>query len=487
MSLLQEVQQYLTQILDESGASITPADKIVTAVSGGPDSLTLLHLLAKRGLHPAENIIVVHLDHQLRPSSTEEAGQVSHIAAEWGVTCRVKQVEVTSLAQREGLSLEEAGRQARYRFFAEIAAEFNARVIFTGHHAGDQVETVLMHILRGSGSAGLRGILPASPLSGHPGCWLVRPLLNTSREQIEAYCQRHQLEPLIDETNTDTTFFRNRLRHELLPVLADYNPQIQARLQAMAAVTAADYEWLQQQTAAAWEKICLEQGVGWIRLALAAWQQLPLSLRRSTLRLAVGQLRPNLRDVGFQSIEQARRVGEKGSVGSEATLPELMVLSVGYSALTLRTAEAEIPVPQQPQLLTDEPLILPIPGTLPLANGWNLQCEILSKLEPRIILHNHDPLVAYVAIGENDVLVVRSRLTGERFQPFGLIGHTRSVKAVMIDRKIPAELRPRWPIVASDHLIWIAGHMMDERARVSPKSLRALKLSLTRRSQAFPT
>jgi hypothetical protein len=158
-------------------------------------------------------------------------------------------------------------------------------------------------------------------------------------------------------------------------------------------------------------------------------------LRRSTLRLAVGELRPNLRDVGFQSIEQARRVGEKGGVGSEATLPGQMVLSVGYSTLALQTAEAEVPMPNQPQLLTGEPVKLPIPGTLSLANGWNLHCEILSKLEPGIILHNNNPQVAYIAIGENDELVVRPRLKGERFQPFGLIGHTRSVKAVMIDRK----------------------------------------------------
>ncbi|MFZ0545212.1 MAG: tRNA lysidine(34) synthetase TilS [Candidatus Promineifilaceae bacterium] len=480
MSLPHDVQTFLAQLQAEhDDFSLSPTDKIVTAVSGGPDSLTLLHLLAQRSLHPAENIIAAHLDHQLRPTSAREAQQVCRIAAEWGITCRMNQIDVEALSQQESLSLEEAGRQARYRFFAEVAAEFNARYIFTGHHADDQVETVLMHLLRGSGSAGLRGIRPFSPLAGHPGRWVVRPLLNTSREQIEAYCERHQLEPILDESNTDTTFFRNRLRHELLPFLETYNPQIRARLQAMTAVTAADYDWLQQQTAEAWNNICLETGVGWVRLSLADWQQLPLSLRRSALRTAVAQLRPTLRDVGFQTIEQARHVAEQGLVGTEAVLPGEITLSVGYTSLLVRSANAQLPPPQLPQLLSDKPQPLPIPGQLPLANGWLLTGDWAAEDVPPQPDTQDNPWTVYLDIGETDSLVVRPRLPGERFQPLGMNGHTKSVKETMIDRKIPAQLRPRWPIVASSsHLLWIAGHLIDQRACLHPNSRHILKLSL---------
>jgi tRNA(Ile)-lysidine synthase len=479
MSLLLEVQAFLAQIQAEYGEfPLSSAEKIIAAVSGGPDSLALLHLLAQRGLHPAENIIVAHLDHQLRPSSAEEAEQVCRIAAEWGVTCRVKQIDVKRLAQQGGLSLEEAGRQARYHFFAEAAAQFEARYIFTGHHADDQVETVLMHLLRGSGSAGLRGILPVSSLAGHPGRWVVRPLLNSGREEIEAYCNRHQLQPIMDESNSDTTFFRNRLRHDLLPILEDYNPKIRPRLQAMAAVTAADFEWLQEQTAEAWHKIHRETGPGWLRFDLEGWQQLPLALRRSTLRMAVAELRPNLRDVGFQAIEQARRVAEQGTVGTEATLPEQMILSVGYSYLMVRLADTPTPVSELPQLISEEPQILAIPGRLTLANGWLLNCEWLAAVPSEQFVQSDNPWIVYLDMGDADSLIVRSRLEGERFQPLGMEGHTKAVKDVMIDRKIPAELRPRWPIVAGSHLLWIAGHVIDHRARLRPDTERVLRLTL---------
>jgi tRNA(Ile)-lysidine synthase len=337
-----------------------------------------------------------------------------------------------------------------------------------------------MHMLRGSGSAGLRGMLPVSELPGQPGLWLIRPLLNTSRGDIEAYCDRLQLEPLMDETNTDTTFFRNRLRHDLLPILETYNPTIRERLLTMAAVTAADFDWLQQQAVLAWDKVYRGSGAGWLRVDLAGWQGLPLALRRQTLRMAVGLLRPNLRDIGFETIEQARRVGEKGQVGSESTLPGEMVLSVEYSTLALRLADAEGFSPDLHQLPSHEPLTLPIPGQLTLINGWVLKCEVLEKLDPRFILHNDSPWTAYMDVGKTDSLIVRPRLPGERFQPFGLVGHTKSVKAVMIDDKIPAEFRPRWPIVAGEHLYWIPGAIMDERVRVSPKSARAIKLTIQR-------
>lgn len=485
MTLLQEIRAYLDQIQAESdGFSLSPSDKIVTAVSGGPDSLTLLHLLAQRGLHPPEKVIVAHLDHQLRPTSTEEAAEVCRIAAEWGVVCSTAQVDVQALAQQEGLSIEEAGRQARYRFFAEVAAEYDANIIFTGHHAGDQVETVLMHILRGSGSAGLRGILPVSRLVGHSGLWVVRPLLNTSREQIEAYCERHHLAPIIDESNKDTTYFRNRLRHDLLPYLEEYNPQIRERLWAMAAVTAADFEWLQQQTAEAWKTIQTESGQGWLRFELNGWRQLPLSLRRNTLRLAVAQLRPNLRDVGFQTIEQARQVAEKGVVGTEATLPGQVMLFVGYDDLTLYLDGFGLPLPELPQLETDEPLPLPVPGTISLASGWTLTGEIVTDIDRERIVQNENRWTAYLDIDRHDTLIVRPRLPGERFQPLGMNGRSKTVKDLMIDRKIPAQLRPRWPIIAASHLLWIVGHIQDERARVRPDSDQIVKLSLARSAHA---
>jgi tRNA(Ile)-lysidine synthase len=203
-----------------------PGAPLIVAVSGGPDSLALLHMLARQSLLPAEALLVAHLDHALRPSSAAEAHFVAATAAEWGVAGRVERVDVRTLAETGRLTLEAAARQARYDFLARVVTEAGGRAIATGHTADDQAETVLMHILRGSGTAGLRGMLPASPVPGHPHLTLLRPWLRASRAEIVAYCQEHRLRPITDESNTDPAYFRNRLRHELLPLLAAYNPHV---------------------------------------------------------------------------------------------------------------------------------------------------------------------------------------------------------------------------------------------------------------------
>ena len=161
MRLVERVRTFL-----HDAAATIPSLKSshwVIGVSGGPDSLALLHLLAKQGLHDPAKLVVAHLNHGLRPQATAEATFVQKTAQAWGVRCVVRQVNVPALSQTEGWTLEEAARRARYQFLGEVAQEVNAAAILLAHHADDQVETVLMHLIRGSGLAGLRGILPIAP------------------------------------------------------------------------------------------------------------------------------------------------------------------------------------------------------------------------------------------------------------------------------------------------------------------------------------
>lgn len=440
---------------------------LVVGVSGGPDSLALLHALAEDGLYPREQLVVGHLNHRLRPTATEEAQFVARVCARWEVACFVEEADVAAQAQHESLSQEEAGRIARYRFLAALARRVGAPAVAVAHHAGDQAETVLMHFLRGSGLAGLRGMLPAGPLPEAPSLTLLRPLLFTSRTEIEAYCTASDLQPVVDESNRDITLFRNRLRHELLPLLESYNPQIRERLQYTSQVIAADYALLEQLGQEAWAEIVREEGEGWLRVDLAGWRALPLSLRRSTLRQAVRQLRRSLRDVTFAPVEQARQVVENGGVGAQATLPGDLLLTVEYDTWRLATPSADVPV-RLPQLPAMEPLILPLPGRVSLAGGWILAASWRSDLSPAAIRANPDPWQAYLDPVSAGELVVRSRRSGERFQPLGMGGRTAAVKEVMINEKIPARLRQRWPLVANDqHLLWLVGHRLDQRARVT--------------------
>jgi tRNA(Ile)-lysidine synthase len=476
-----KLEQRLATFFHEAASAGAPppveaTTRLVVAVSGGADSLALLHLLTHSSLHPQKNIVAAHLDHALRPSSAAEAEQVAQWATGWGVSCRLGRVEVGALAAGAGLSLEAAARQARYQFLAGVAAAEGASAVLTGHTADDQAETVLMRLIRGTGVMGLGAMRPVSPLPGGPGLTLLRPLLTTSRAEILKYCRAHDLQPIEDESNADPAFFRNRIRHELLPYLATFNPQIKERLRSLAAIVAADRELLEGLAAKVWPTLRPGSGPGWLALDRPAWLELPLSQRRATLQRALAELAATGEEIGFLTLEQARQVAERGQTGAESHLPAALLLTVGYGRLYL--SAGPLPLDQWPQLPAAEAYPLVVPGHLPLAAGWRLEARAVTDVGPLAITANEDPLQAFLDASAAP-LTVRPRNAGERFQPLGMAGASAALKEVMINRKIPAAARPLWPIVATpDHLAWLAGHTLDERVRVMPATSQLIHLRL---------
>jgi tRNA(Ile)-lysidine synthase len=472
--VIKQARLFLAKLVQESPTYLPPQAKLIIAVSGGPDSLALLHLL--RTIYPPEYLAVAHLNHQLRPSAADEAQFVADTAAAWHIPYYSREVNVHALAAEQKLSIEAAGRLARYQYFAELANELDAGSVAVAHHADDQAETVLMHILRGSGLAGLRGMLPVATLAGASSCLLIRPFLHISRFDIEAYCEQHNLQPRHDESNVDTTLFRNRIRHELLPLLATYNSQIKIRLQQLATVTAADYELLDKLLQESWTAVLHAYSSHSIQLKRALWLSLPLSLRRRALRYAVQQLRPFLHDIGFLPIEQARQIIETGHTGAQSALPGDLTLIVGYEYLTL-TDDARLLPADLPQLPDDALLAIPVPGQIQLPNGWMLTASLPENRDLSQIQNNDNRWTAYMDVAESGQLTVRARRPGERFQPLGMKGRTVKVKEFMINRKISAHLRQRWPLVVwQDQVVWVVGHHLDERVRVTAASTHIIKL-----------
>jgi len=468
--LIANVQAALQRALAAAGLA-AEASPLVVAVSGGPDSLALLDALAR--LLPAEQLIVAHLDHALRSDSAADTQAVAALATARGLRFHTERVDVAVLAHERRLSLEDAGRSARYAFLARVAEAEGAAAVVAGHNAGDQAETVLMHLLRGAGVAGLRGMSPAAPVPGRPDLWLLRPLLGIERTTIEQYLRDNGLEPLRDATNRDVTFRRNRVRHELLPALESYNPQIRDRLREMAAVLAAEDDLLRDLEAAAWQTIWRTGDPGRVLLDRAAWTAQPLALRRRLLRRAVAQARPVGSDLSFRAIEEARAVAERGPTGARASLGGGLFLRVAYDHLEIAAATS---APDEgPQLPGDEAMSLPVPGRLKLG-VWYLTAEIVPAPDPAALAAQADPWTAYVALDDDAALVVRPRRPGERIRPLGL-GAATKLKEVMINRKIPAAARARWPLVATEaHPLWLAGHSLDDRARVHPDSPRVVRL-----------
>lgn len=508
VNLLHQVRRTI-----ETHDLLTPGDGVVVGVSGGPDSLCLLHVLTRLREEYRLRLHVAHMHHGARGADADaDAEFVAALATQWGLPVTVEKQDVPALAQVHKLAFEEAARRVRYAFLARVAGETGARKIAVGHNADDQAETVLMHFLRGTGLAGLRGMLLATPLTDYcllepflpPAAsstqppFLIRPLLEVPRSEIERYCAHHGLTPRFDRSNLDTTYFRNRLRHELLPLLETYNPNVRTRLCHTAAVVAADYELLTQLRQQAWAEIALQEREQTIIFDREAWRALPLALQRATLRRAAYRLRRSLRDVDFVHVENARAVALNGETGAQATLPMGLMLTVGYDTLTIADADAPpTPFPtDEPLLWSAEPLPVALPGTtvIPPPPGapftseaspgpkWVLHAEILEDWDTHQIVTNPDPWTAcFDAHALAAPLVLRPRRPGDRFRPYGMGGHNVKVSALMVNLKIPHAWRDHVPLLVADgKIVWVCGRRIGEEAVVGPETRQVARLWFAR-------
>jgi tRNA(Ile)-lysidine synthase len=493
------VQRQVKSTIDDHRILET-GEVIVVGVSGGADSLCLLHVLRELAPAYAVHLHVAHLDHGIRGAeSAADAAFVTRLAADWGLPATIEKADVPAYARRRKLAIEEAARQARYAFLAQVSHAIGARKAAVAHNADDQVETVIMHWLRGSGLAGLRGMQPVSPWPEQPvddpyvigmggasmpaqgdhegSLLLVRLLLEVPRTAIDAYCREQGLEPRFDLSNLDQTYYRNRLRHELIPLLETYNPGIRQVVRRMAWVIADDYDYLRRQGEAAWQRLAVE-GEDWVAFDLAGWRELHASLQRHLLREAVRRLRRALRNIDFIHIENALAVARDKPTGTAATLPQGLQLFVDYDRLIV----AEIPpvLPDLPQLAVEE-MALNVPGVTPLpGSAWQVEADVLARERlsgGELVVGPWQAMLDAERVGPS--LVMRRRRPGDRFQPMGLGGHEMKLNEFMINVKLSAVARAAYPLVASPaHIVWLPGYRVDERARVTPETRQVLRLTL---------
>ncbi len=497
---------------------VMPGETVVVGVSGGPDSLCLLHVLRRLAPEFSLSLHVAHLNHQMRGVEADaDAAFVAALASDWSLPATIESADVPELARLYKLAPEEAARRARYNFLAQVAGQVGARTMAVGHNADDQTETVLMHWLRGSGLAGLRGMLPATPMgdlrleigdgrveSGEwrvesgdgispglparagniPSLTLIRPLLEISRADIEAYCARHNLQPRFDRSNLDTTYFRNRLRHELIPYLETYNVNIREVLRRSASVMAADYELLRQQLEVTWGQVVRAESDQEVVFDLAAWRALSLALKRSTLREAIHRLRRALRNIDFVHVENAVEIVTDGETGAQATLPQGLMLTISYDSFTVADQDYRV-LPDLPLLLSGEQLPVALPGRTQLpGTDWLLRVEILprSALSDRALVtaQGWEVYLDSEAVGSSCVL--RPRRPGDRFCPLGMGGRSKRVNEFMINEKIPAPWREHIPLLVNgeERIVWVCGWRPDERACVTDSTQQVVWLRFER-------
>ncbi len=481
------------QLLPERG-------RVIVAVSGGADSLCLLHLLirlcgpAKR--YPETSLHVAHLNHMLRgETSEEEARAIKRLAESWGLPVTIGALDVPALARQEQRSLEEAARVARYRFLRAVA---QGDLIAVAHHMDDQVETLLLHWLRGGGLASTAGL---QPRQGD----IIRPLLDVKHADTLAYCEQHQLPVLEDASNNDPRFLRNRIRHELIPLLSALNPGIRETLLRNAEVMEVDFAWIETQVDMYWSEVVSEERDELIQLRLNRLQVLPLSIQRHLLRRVTARLSAGQSPLELRHYRLIEGLIERTAGSQTLTLHLPQHIYVTRQGSTLLFARVPVLEDQPAQEHDTTEVTLPIPGHVKVVGTpWTASAQIVPEeiqQQARAALRRGDwatvwhilPVTQYTVFIDRDrlagehenaagnvLLHVRTWRAGDRMQPLGMT-HEKKIQDVLVDRHIPRAERTRLPLFFSaTRCVWLAGVQLDDRVRLTGETRQIVCLSISK-------
>ena len=442
--------------------------RVLVGLSGGADSTALLLALLEAARDYALQVEAAHLNHALRRSADADEHAVVAFCALHEIPSWTATEDTRGYARREHCSIEEAGRQLRYAFLARTARERECNVVALGHTLDDQVETVLMHLIRGAGLQGLRGMSVEDrwPFPGEGLPRVIRPLLAVHRAETAAYCQAHGASPREDETNFDLRFFRNRVRMELVPLLERYNPRIRQAVVALAEAARADTGQLDCQTQTIARAI-VAPGVGRASLRRDVAKEMPAALLTRVLARAASLA--GVEPLGRRQVEALSGVVGDPRSGLEIALPG------GYQARTEgpwlrfeRAAEPETP----PDVAT-----LPVPGSA-LFGGWKITAAIAER-RPVVRARTSIAFPGSVAVKG---LLVRGRRPGDRIRPAGLDGR-RKLQDVFVDAGVPRHERDAWPVVCDGEgePLWLP-ELVKAGAGASQPDETWILLTATRRS-----
>jgi tRNA(Ile)-lysidine synthase len=460
-SFLRKVHQTITRF-----KLLGRGERILIGVSGGADSMALLHALAEIRHEWGISLMVAYLDHGLRREAAEERVFVGKAAADLGLPFVAGKADVGALKRERRLPLQEAAREARYTFLMKAARDAQSDKIALGHTADDQAESVLMRILRGSGARGLSGIPPKR------GEIFIRPLIAVGRGEIESYLRQKNISYRDDVSNRNLHFLRNRIRRELLPELEKYNPQIRRILVQMADHFRMEEEywrtWVQERLSTGGH----DPGKGILILDIPGLAGLPIPLRLRLFRGAIEKILGHLRGFGFSHFWAIENLWQNPAPNKEIRLPNGIRVFKSYEVLKISFEGEKI---------GSFEFAVPGPGIVELRETKErMRFSILKKAEVKISKRAEDS--SRIAFLEYDrlhfPLTVRSFRAGDKFQPLGMEGG-KKVKDFFMDRKIPLVERRKIPLLFSDDkLLWVGGLRIDHRFRVKPTTRQVLRVEI---------
>ena len=434
-------------------------DTVLVGLSGGPDSVCLLTMLHTFKDDLGLSLHAIYIDHGLRPrEAPEEIAFCDDLCARLSVPFVVKTVDVKTYAAERGMNRQEAARALRYQTYKEVLFQVRGEKIALGHTADDQLETFLLRLFRGAGPKGLSGI---PPMRGT----IVRPLIETERNDVEEYLDRRRIRYIVDSSNLREDYLRNRIRKTFIPALKKVNPSIVRTTQRTMEILREEERYFDIIITKNLMKLISRKTNSRIELFLIPMETMEKVILRRVLRRAIEETR-GLRRIEFINIEKVIDLIKNGRTGDRIYLPDGLRAIKNYATLIL-TSDA-------PKKLDTMPLSVP-------GEAVSRECKVVvrASLEEEVVDYKDRKTKAvFDADKTGTSLTVRSRREGDFFFPMGF-GKRKKLQDFFVDEKVPRDERDEIPVVLSGtDVIWIAGFRGDERFKVTEQTKRFLRLEL---------
>ena len=450
--------------------------RILAAVSGGPDSIALVHVLAQLRADLGIRLYAAHLDHGLRPGKSEaDAEFVRDAMDDLQIPLFSEKADVGQYRREHRLSVEDAARQVRYRFLARVSEEVGADAVAVGHNLDDQAETVLMHIIRGTGLSGLRAMTAVyrRVVDGVP-VTVFRPLLRIPKVDTVAYCSENGLAPRLDESNLSEDMMRNRIRMSLLQQMKSYNPSIVASLGRLAESVSYDLDFIAQAVDLAVDDVTTRGHTG-MTIDRSAFAGLHPAMQRHLLRRAVETVVGTAVDLEFAHIEEMVHL-MAGPAGKKTRLPGQVTLEVDHDRAYLSTREDQAGLLPK---LDDSQTSLTVPGDL-VSGWWTVSAQLADNSDTRPVPADRLGLRLVERFDADTLgpeLYVRTRRGVDVFHPLGMNSEKR-LADFMKDSHVPARWRDTLPIVVnpSGGIVWVVGWRIAEWAKITDDTRRVVEI-----------
>ena len=472
--------QTVREILKKE-CSLPDESKILAGISGGPDSVCMLDILSQLPYQ----IVVAHLNHNLRPTSSDEMTFVEQLAARYRFKFIGKSINILEVSKKKKTGVEETARNERYQFLFASAESEKAAGVMVAHQADDQVETFLENLLRGAGLEGLTGMKVCSISKFNSRIPLIRPLINTWREEIMSYCQNHHLEYKLDETNQSLIYTRSSIRNHLIPELINYNPNIKNTLLRTQQVFASDFDYLRESLGKSLESIQLSAKNESVELNLKAYKNLPVSMQRLVVK-EIFEKYFNTQDItSYSNIEYARKMLTRDLRRTSLKLSEHLYVfisgTLGVFAKRI-TDEAKERWPR----LASEMTIFSQSGKYQISENWELEIVEIPKVQINFDFHQNEDAFAGFFDKEklDEKLLIKNWSKGDRIRPLGMNGKSMKLTDYWINRKVPDFARNQWPLIVNKgEIIWIPGLQQDNGTKVTDNTQNVLIINLRRTAE----